>query len=235
MTSPIGTEDQSSIREVFQLSPQQLRYFETFGFLKLPRLFQRETEDISAGFEAIFDDEAHERMETHYAIHGNQRRVTIPSFVDKDPRLAWLRTDGRVLGIARSLIGDTYEYAESDGSVFYCGTAWHADIYGAPWRQYHVKLYFYLDPLSRDTGAIRMIPGTNHFSETFATTLRTDLEDPANARALYSVDEGDLPSYALETTPGDLVLGNYKTLHASFGGVDRRRLFTMSFRAPSEN
>jgi hypothetical protein len=232
MRPTVGTNDQVTGIDGFELSPEQQRYFETFGFLALPRLFEREVDDLAAGFEGVFENETNERMETYYPIHGNQRRVTIPSVVDKDPRLQWLRTDERVLGIARSLIGEPFEYADSDGSLFYCGTAWHADIYRAPWHQYHIKLYFYLDPLSRENGAIRMIPGTNHSSETFATRLRADLEDPERTEALYGVEGSELPSFALETNPGDLLLGNYKTLHASFGGVERRRMFTMSFRAP---
>lgn len=228
----LGTDEAPSAGAPFQLSPEQVRYFETFGFLKLRNLFVSEIDDIAAGFDAIFEDEANERMETHYAIHGERRRVTIPSFIDKDRRLQWLRSDDRVLGIARSLIGPDYNYGESDGSIFYCGTAWHADIFGAPMSQYHVKLYFYLDVLSAESGAIRMIPGTNHFSETFATTLRADLEDPAKVLMTYGVDGSEIPSVALDTNPGDLLVGNYRTLHASFKGGDGRRLFTMSFKEP---
>jgi len=232
MEARLHTNDGAGTAAAFHLSPEQVRYFETFGFLKLPQLFEPEVDGISDGFEAVFRNTGHERMETYHAIHGDQRRITIPSFVDKDPRVHRLRDDDRVRGIAGSLIGDSYEYAESDGSVFYCGTAWHADIYGAPMSQYHVKLYFYLDALSSDTGAVRMMPGTNHFSETYASTLRADLEDPGNTRSAYGVDGAELPSFTLPTDPGDVIVGNYRTLHASFGGVDRRRLFTISFRAP---
>jgi hypothetical protein len=232
MNTSLGTNDPATPREDFQLRPEQVHYFEIFGFLKLPRLFEDERETMLAGFESIFENPDNERMETRQQIHGDQRRVTIPSFVDRDARLRWLRTDPRVLGIASSLIGSRHEYAESDGSAFYCGTAWHADIFGAPMEQYHVKLYFYLDSLSAESGALRVIPGTNHFSETYAATLRRDLEDPTETIAKYGVDGAELPAVTVETRPGDVVVGNYRTLHASYGGTDRRRMFTMSFRAP---
>lgn len=232
MNASLRTHDRADPDEAVPLQPEQAHYFETFGFLKIPRLFEPEVDAIAAGFEAIFDDPAHERLESRHAIHGDQRRVTIPSFVDRDARLRWLRSDQRVLGVARSLVGEPYEYAESDGSVFYCGTSWHADIYGAPMEQYHIKLYFYLDPLTAESGALRVIPGTNHFAETYAATLRRDLEDPRQTLARYGVDGADLPAVAVETQPGDVIVGNYRTLHASYGGSDRRRLFTMSFRAP---
>ena len=35
-------------------------------------------------------------------------------------------------------------------------------------------------------------------------------------------------SVALETNPGDLVIFNHDTYHASFGGGKRRRMFTMN-------
>jgi Phytanoyl-CoA dioxygenase (PhyH) len=233
MTPTLGTDKPARAQEAFQLSPQQVAYFDTFGFLMLPGLFKDDVEEIVAGFERIFADESNTRMETHHPLHGEQRRVIILSFIDKDPCLRQLRQDSRVLGIVNSLIGERNEYAESDGSIFYCESSWHADIYGAPMHKYHVKLSFYLDPLFAESGAIRMIPGTNHFQETFATTLRTNLEDPLGIGAVYGVDGAEIPSFALASNPGDVVVWNYRTLHASYNGGDRRRLFSISFREPS--
>ena len=33
------------------------------------------------------------------------------------------------------------------------------------------------------------------------------------------------------STPGDLIVGNFRTLHGSFNGAPRRRLFTVNFSA----
>ena len=38
----------------------------------------------------------------------------------------------------------------------------------------------------------------------------------------------EIPGHiAVETSPGDLVVFNHKTFHASFGGGTRRRMFTV--------
>jgi hypothetical protein len=40
-----------------------------------------------------------------------------------------------------------------------------------------------------------------------------------------------VPSWTVDVDPGDLVVGNFRTMHASFNGGVRRRLFTMNFAA----
>lgn len=227
------TTASSEPREQFQLSEQQKVYFDTFGYLKIPALFKDEIDDIIAGFEEIFANEEHFRMEVFEPIHFEQRRLIVPIFIDKSPKLQRLRYDPRVVGIAKSLVGDDYDYAESDGSLFDCDSSWHADSYGAPLERYHLKLSFYLDPLRGDCGAIRVIPGTNHYMDLFATTLRKGLEDAARVKEHYGVGPHEIPSLTVESEPGDLIVWSYRTLHASFGGAKRRRLFSISFREPS--
>jgi hypothetical protein len=214
----------------FALSPQQVAFFDTFGFIRLPGLFREEAGRMVAGFEEVFADHHTPKWETHEAVHLRERRLIVPAIVDRTDKLRWLRDDPRVLGIIRSLMGEGAEYAESDGNLYWCETSWHADIYDSPLRVYHVKLSFYLDPLNGQNGAIRVIPGTNHFKETFAKALRRNLKDPDRIPELYGVDPVEIPSWTLTSDPGDVVAWNFRTLHASFNGSDRRRLFTMSFR-----
>jgi hypothetical protein len=181
----------------------------------------------------VFADEANERLETFETLHRNDRRIIIPSFIERSPDLVWLKDDPRLLGIVRRIIGDSFEYAESDGNLFDCESSWHADMYGAPLWQHHLKFSFYLDPLRHDSGAIRVIPGTNFNKTDFARTLRRDFEDTRQIPEIYGVDDRDIPSFAVETDPGDLVMWSYRTIHASFGGGIRRRLFSVSFREPA--
>ena len=212
------------------LNEQQVAYFETFGFLKLPGLFRDDVADIIAGFEDVFAGEGHFRMETYVPLHGDQRRLIIPQFVTKNATLSRLLDDRRVVGIVRSLLGDDYEYAESDGNLFDCESTWHSDIYGASLDVHHVKLSFYLDTLRADSGAIRVIPGTNFFNESFARNVRRRINDPTNIAKEFGVDDRDLPSVTLETDPGDVVVWDFRTIHASFNGRERRRLFSINFR-----
>jgi len=179
--------------------------------------------------------EGHPLVDTYEQLHGEQRRQIIPQFVTKHPTLNQLRDDPRVVGVVTSLLGDNHEYAESDGNLFDCESFWHSDTYGAPMRIHHVKLSFYLDPLRATSGAIRVIPGSQHFKETFATSLRNGFREPGQIADVFGVAARDIPSVALETDPGDLVVWDFRTIHGSYNGDVRRRLFSINYREkPSE-
>jgi Phytanoyl-CoA dioxygenase (PhyH) len=214
------------------VSPQQKAYFETFGFVVLRGLFADDADRLVDGFEEVFANEDHPRMETFEELHLDQRRVIIPQFVTKTPKLSWLLDDPRVDGAISTLLDPGYEYAESDGNLFYCESSWHPDTYGAPLTRRHLKLSFYLDSLHGENGAIRMIPGTNHHRTPFAKTLRANLEDPRRIADVYGVDYHEIPSWTLESEPGDVIAWDFRTIHASFNGGERRRLFSINFRGP---
>lgn len=212
----------------FRLTPQQVAFFETFGFLRLPGLFGDEIEDITASFEEVFASE--EPMDLVQDLHFRKKRLVVPHVVDKHPRLGRLLEDPRITGIASSLLGEDYEWLGSDGNLMWCGTAWHCDVYNAPLDHYHVKVFFYLDPVDTDSGGLRMLPGTNFFTEKYATTLRRDLWDHSKIKEIYGVDFDELPSVGVPSEPGDVIVGNFRTIHATFHGGPRRRLFTLNFR-----
>jgi Phytanoyl-CoA dioxygenase (PhyH) len=225
------TSDTSASTDSRYLSDQQIAYFNTFGYLKIPGLFADDVDTLCAGFEAVFADNA--QWITNEELHYEQQRAIIPAFITKDERLHRLLEDERVVDIVSSLVGPGYEYAESDGNIFSCDTSWHSDIYAAPLQQYHLKLSFYLDPLRQDTGAIRFIPGTNHFESAYARTLRRDLMTPTTVHDTFGLPSSEIPSWTVETDPGDLVIWNFRTIHGSFGGGGRRRLFSINFREPA--
>jgi hypothetical protein len=219
-------------QEGFQLSNEQVAFFQTFGFLHLRALFKDDVPELSAAFEDVFRDERNERWELHSGyLHAHERRVIIPQFIDKDERLSPLRTDPRVMGIVQGLIGEG-EYAESDANLWFCETHWHTDVYGSPVAQLHVKLSFYLDPLTADNGAIRVIPGTHHFEETYAATLRRALANHNAINDIYGVEGHQIPCWTVANEPGDVIIWNQRTLHASYNGRARRRSFAITFREP---
>ncbi|MEZ5180993.1 MAG: phytanoyl-CoA dioxygenase family protein [Acidimicrobiales bacterium] len=212
------------------LSPQQVTFFETFGFLRFPGLFTDIVEDITAGFERVFAAEENLRMETFEDLHGADRRIIIPAFITKDPYLHGLLDDPRVTGIVSSLLGPDYEYAESDGNLFDCESHWHSDIYGASIKYQHLKLSFYLDPLRAESGAIRVMPGTNSVEHAYATAVRRLTWDSTKLEETFGMDPRELPGHVIESDPGDLILWDFRTIHASYGGGERRRLFSVNFR-----
>ncbi|GAB5445133.1 phytanoyl-CoA dioxygenase family protein [Gymnodinialimonas sp.] len=211
------------------LSPQQIHYFETFGYLKLPGLFRDDFSSIVDGFEHLFGNEEQPVWETREALHGDERRVIIPGFIEQSPLLAPLQHDPRVLGIVHSLIGPEYQWASSDGNLFYCESYWHSDMYATPLNHYHIKLSIYLDELSGHNGAIRIIPGSHFHQQTFGKTLQKQFQDPGKIRDTFGVEGCDIPSVTVESSPGDLIVWNFRTIHGSYNGGERRRLFSLNF------
>jgi ectoine hydroxylase-related dioxygenase (phytanoyl-CoA dioxygenase family) len=102
-------------------------------------------------------------------------------------------------------------------------------MYAAPLQHYHVKLSFYLDDLTGESGAIRIIPGSHFHKQAFARTLRRDFDNPARIKDIYGVEGKDIPSITVESTPGDLIVWNFRTIHASYNGGERRRLFSLNY------
>ena len=78
-----------------------------------------------------------------------------------------------------------------------------------------VKCAFYLDPLTRDTGALRVIPGSHHHGDAYASALQDG--------GVLGSDGAAIPCTALESQPGDLLCFNHLLKHASFGGGVNRR------------
>jgi hypothetical protein len=214
------------------VTPQQKAYFDTFGFIRIKGLFADDADRIIEGFEEVFANDEYVRMETYEELHLDEKRVIVPQILEKSEKLSWLLDDDRVKNVVSTLLDPDYEYAQSDGNLFYCESSWHPDTYGAPLTRRHLKLSFYLDPLHGESGAIRMIPGTNHFRTPYAKMLRQNLEDPRGVADVYGVDVRDIPAFTLESEPGDLVAWDFRTIHASFNGGERRRLFSINFRGP---
>jgi hypothetical protein len=215
------------------LTAEQVRFFHTFGFVHVPGMFADEVGTISDGFDEIFAAETPD--ESRRPIHYEDVRLTIgPGFVQRSPKLSWLQTDPRLVGRITDLIGEAHDGNESDGNIFICDTGWHSDMFGASLDRLYVKVYFYLDPLDRDTGALRVMPGTNSHTSDYARGIRGLLWNPDGAPDAFGMDARDLPSWTIATEPGDVIFGDFRTLHATFGDGRARRLFTMNFSAPLE-
>jgi hypothetical protein len=222
----------------FEITPQQVAWFETFGYLVLPGWFADDVPRIREGFEEVFAREEAQLLDPDNEFHRTsdpkfqrETRWIIPAFLDKSDKLDWLRTDARVASIPRALLGDGFEYAESDGNLFNCDVYWHLDAYGATADTPHIKVFFYLDELRHEAGALRVIPGSHHRGPYTAALFRQLTKDPERVPELLGVDLDGIPSSTLEVAPGDVIVTNFRTMHGSFNGGARRRLFTVNFRA----
>ena len=168
-------------------------------------------------------------FETNYDLHFNRRRVTVPSITDRSDKLRDLPRHPLILSIATALMDGEFQIKASDGNLFYCDTSWHPDMYGAPLSEHHVKISMYLDPLEASSGAIRIIPGTHFHTSEFARKVRSTTNRPDMVRDTYGIEPDQVPSVPLASTPGDVVVWDYRTVHAAFNSGERRRLLSMNY------
>ena len=205
-----------------KLSPQQLRFYDTFGFLKFPGLFKDEIAQVEAAFEDVWAASGR--------THDYKQHSSLAPFADLHEYLSSLLDDLRISGTVASILGDDWGYGGSDGNHYVGDTMWHSDHRPhVPYKS--LKIAFYLDRVTADTGCLRVIPGSCHAGDLFTRTL--DGVVPVTARQAneqtWAVHGSEVPAYAIESEPGDMLLFNHKTKHSSWGGGDRRRMFTYNF------
>lgn len=217
---------------------QQAAFFHTFGALKVPGLFAAEIDLITDGFEEMFRSFQSERVDPKLSLHRpisdnveTPRHVIDEEFVERSPKLAWLRDDPRVTELVRALLGDDYLYDGSAGNLFNSYIRWHSDHFNRPVpREIHLHLAFYLDDLDADSGAFRVMPGTNH-AGLFRTSLYHEGRHatPQDLERRFGLAEEDLPCWAISVHPGDLVVFDDAILHSNFNGGERRRMFSLQY------
>ena len=206
----------------FELTEQQLSFFRTFGYLSFPGLMTDRIEEIQNEFEAVW---ATHGGGHNGKPHDEKARSCIVPFIDQSEVLCTLLDDPRILGIAYSILGDDFNYTGSDGNFYVGETRWHSDGARKPEDPMYIKIAFYLDHLTRVTGALRVIPGSHLVGDGYADALSNRI---GNSQEQWGLHGRDIPAAVLETQPGDLVMFNHNTKHAAFGGGVRRRMFTIN-------
>jgi hypothetical protein len=203
-----------------KLTDQQIAFFNTFGYLGFPGLMADSIEEITREFERVWTDRGGGHNGT---MHDGKARSCIVPFIDQREHLSALIDDPRVVAIATALLGDDFNYMGSDGNYYVGDTGWHSD----GWHPEigHIKIAFYLDRLTRDTGCLRVIPGSHLITDSYAQKLQKGTRTSEEA---WGVHGRDVPAIPLEVTPGDLLVFNHNTKHAAFGGNNHRRMFTIN-------
>ena len=226
------------------LTAAQKSHFETFGFIVMRQAFSpKEVAEIVREFTDVLEEDRKGQP-----FEGEKRQAVL-AFVEKRPLLRQLVEDDRIHSPIEQLLGSDFVWRGSDGNLYVGDTAWHPDAPETELDYTRIKVAMYLDPVRVDTGCLRVIPGSHRqplhddlwplrywrvqqaIAEGRASTR--DLE-PFSAVAgddepVFGVDPQDLPSFPLESDPGDVVFFNQHLYHSSFGGHVGRRMFTMNF------
>ena len=213
-----------------QLTPQQIAFIDTFGYLVFPGLLADKIDRIIAEFESTF---AVQGGGHNGKPHDGTARSCVVPFIDQNEYLSSLVDDPRVDGIFTSLLGEEYNYLGSDGNFYVGDTNWHSDtdwsgkMRGKPPRIFY-KMALYLDPVTATSGALRVVPGSQHYGDEYAEALQATLR---MAPDKLGIPGSQVPAIALESNPGDVVVFNQNTKHSAWGGNNRRRMFTINCTA----
>jgi hypothetical protein len=205
------------------LTEEQIRYYRTFGFLKFPGLFAAEIGAITDAFEEVWAASGR--------THDHVKRSSLVPFIDQHPYLSGLLDDPRIDELATTLLGEDYNYEASDGNYYVGDTKWHSDKEPDDSHP-SFKIAFYLDPVTASTGCLRVIPGSIFGGDPFATALHDVIPFTMDSHPeRWGVSGAEVPAYPIESVPGDMLLFNHKIKHSSWGGGDRRRMFTLNMQA----
>ncbi len=211
-----------------RLTEKQLGFFNVFGFIHFPGLLDDCKDRIIDEFENVWSE--HGGGHDGSKHDGKQRSCIVP-FPDQSEFLSSLLDDPRIHDIPASILGDDFNYTSGDGNLYASDTQWHSDDFKRT-RIPSIKIAFYLDCMTRETGALRVIPGSHHCGDQFSDIVEKKIREPgsiASSEKYWGIQPSEVPAVALETVPGDVVVFWHNLKHGAFGGSERRRMFTMNF------
>ena len=194
------------------LTPAQVDHFGTFGFLVLRQVFN--ADEIS-----IIRREADEI----YAEDRNSGPIPdttqyVQPFFERRPYLSTLVDDDRIYEIGVDLVGPDFILVQTEGRSRAGDTPWHGGV-PSDFGLLTIKINFYLDDLTKDTGALRFVPGTHRPADPdLYAVLRENNADP-DFRP-FGVNPSEIPCY---------------TLHSSFGGSPGRQQNAINFMSRPTN
>ena len=135
------------------LTSDQVDLFQAFGYLHLKQAFDaEETAFIQREFDA--------------AIRRSGVDPDTTQIVGADGKASralrdWFLTHALIQDIADKLLGERFQFEGFNCGIYGSDSPWHADSAVIRWPSRHIKIALYLEPLDGDSGALRVIPGTN--------------------------------------------------------------------------
>ena len=211
-----------------QLTVQQKNHFDTFGFLVFRQLLTPEevqiySDEFDAGMDATLEGGMHDRVVRHWA----------PLMDSNTPFITSLLDDHRFADVTEQLLESEVLGAITDGNYRVGDTAWHPDQASLDYTG--VKFTIYADPLTKSTGALRVIPGSHreplHSAIAGVKSLDTKGDSRRDLESVFGIPPDELPAYAFESEPGDVLVFNLAIWHSAFGGSSHRRLGTVCLMA----
>lgn len=197
------------------ITAEQIHHYELFGFLFLPQAFNAvEMAAIGQAFDELL---AQERQGQPFP---GVKRQSFYGVAEHAPVLLQMLADDRIYGVVEQLLGPDFVWLNSEGNLYVGDTNWHPD--GSRLQYPPMKVSLYLDPLTAETGCMRVIPGSH----------RQPFHDELRAMKGLGLPGATIPSFPCVSQPGDVLFMNMNLWHASFGGGIGRRHLAVNFAPP---
>ena len=159
--------------------------------------------------------------------HDGNETQSLQPFMERGAMLSGLVDDDRIYDIGVALCGPDFVLEGTSGSLRIGDTPWHRDApLENPLR--NTQISFYTQPLTKDTGCLRIIPGSHHMTSPDPLSVLQRENINAGFRP-FGVCPSDIPCYAFESTPGDVFVHTESLAHSSFGGNSSRHQYSISF------
>ena len=213
------------------ITAEQIAHFQAFGFLGLKQAFSsKEMVKIGRAFDDLLEEDRHgkpaldEKQQSRY-----HRLQSVYGIAERHPLLTGLVADDRIYETVCQLLGDGCRWLCSEGHHYLGDTRWHPDG-GSTQDYFFIKVSLYLDPLTKDTGCLRVIPGSHRSPLHDDLKHLGDREGPADRPTpQINLPGSEVPYFPLESEPGDVLFLNMNLWHSSFGGQPGRRHLALNF------
>lgn len=212
------------------LTGAQIAHFQTFGFLLLRQVFSvEEMQAMAREADDVWREDRGGRPD-------QGEHQWLAWFLERRPLLARLAEDDRIYTSIEQVLGPGFIWCGSEGQKGSFNAQgehpWHSDSPRARDLDFtRIKVILYLQPTRKETGALRVIPGSHR------RPLYNDL-DPLNEQLETSCQDAfgvagvELPCFPLEAGPGDAVFFNQRLYHAVYGKQPGRRYIALKYANP---
>ena len=206
---------------------EQVEHYRAFGFVVLGQQLDRETvealsDELDAAFRDAFGSRFEERPDTG-GISGHY--LPVMSLARTPLSLSLIE---RLHPLAARLLGGNVLPSPAEAILLFDQAAWHDDT---GFDVTAVKFACYLEPLTAENGALRVLPGS-HLDHYRDLVKRFDRRVMAQSREELATTVERLPAYVCATQPGDVIAFDQRLYHASINGRDRRQWTVSFYRDP---
>ena len=215
------------------ITAEQKAHWDAFGFLMLRQL--------------LAPDEVKELRQASIKVvnqTGGEDALTsgsgydLGAFVERHPVLTDWLVDDRTYGIPETLLGPDFSLELTAGAVYRGDTPWHGGYSPDKPEPYQpitlVKTAMYFDSLKKDTGCLRVIPGSHRRPYVdHLRPLRHEADEPQSMA--FGVADEDVPCVALENEPGDVIVFTERVFHSACGSNIGRLQITAEYCSDPTN